>query len=469
MAQLQFVDWDGLVYYDSKSKEYIEQQLYDTLKSGGTISFADLPDPSLENFNYIYTIKEAFTAGKHFKNPGYVYEPNTKVIVITIDGVYFYDIFDENQYDSTLDEETLEEFEARFESIDSELDSKQTELVSGKNISTINGKSILDGKDINTEDVCTIDQLTSQTLGGIPQNTNLKGMSFNQILGMLLYDIQEPTITDPSLRVTLDKTAVIAEGKLDASGTITFDRGKISPSNGTSGFRAGKVKGYTISGDMISSEFVACDDDKTEFPFEVHIAHVTHGAHDIHIVLEYEEGEQPLTNHGTPSNIYQKLEAGTLETIISIVGLTAPALGSVVNKPTGVLTQTEDEHLWSSTLLTDSIEDSTKTGIFETTVDSTYETGYQVHTSTPTTYADAPIVELPKSVTLIGIKVWDEMSHSWQWYQGSAENSLKVWTQSNESIYHTIEDNEFEYARYTLDLTRVYISTIPVMFRFVIE
>ena len=83
MAQIAFVDWDGLVYYDSKNKQYIADKLAPCLKNGGVIEFKDLPKPSFKNLNYIYIISDEFTSDENFiENKFTNYSANSAVIVI---------------------------------------------------------------------------------------------------------------------------------------------------------------------------------------------------------------------------------------------------------------------------------------------------------------------------------------------------------------------------------------------------
>lgn len=85
-----YVDWDGLVYYDSKVKEYIRQT---SLPFGGILKFDQLPDPSYDNLNHLYQISEEFVSDNRFKDPGYRYSENTWIRVTSFDDVYLYTIF----------------------------------------------------------------------------------------------------------------------------------------------------------------------------------------------------------------------------------------------------------------------------------------------------------------------------------------------------------------------------------------
>lgn len=105
MAELKYVDWDGLVYYDGKIKSYIADKAEDYLKMGGVITFDKLPDPSYQNLNYIYKITDEFVSNSDFEKPGYRYKAGTWVQVSDINNtaVYRYTIFNKETIGGTAD------------------------------------------------------------------------------------------------------------------------------------------------------------------------------------------------------------------------------------------------------------------------------------------------------------------------------------------------------------------------------
>ena len=105
MAELRYVDWDGLVYYDGKIKDFIQSNAENYLKMGGILPIKDLPDPSRQNLNYIYKITDSFTSDNHFENPGYVYPAGTWVQCVNHeeDERWLYTIFNEETIGSTAD------------------------------------------------------------------------------------------------------------------------------------------------------------------------------------------------------------------------------------------------------------------------------------------------------------------------------------------------------------------------------
>ena len=105
MAELRYVDWDGLVYYDGKIKNFIESNAENYLKMGGILPVKDLPDPSRQNLNYIYKITDSFTSDNHFEKPGYIYPAGTWVQCINHeeDERWLYTIFNEETIGGTAD------------------------------------------------------------------------------------------------------------------------------------------------------------------------------------------------------------------------------------------------------------------------------------------------------------------------------------------------------------------------------
>ena len=81
MTEFEYVDWEGLTYYDSKLKEYVHLKDKENVKNGGDVTFEGLPDPSEENLNYIYRITEDFKADRRFEKSQKTFFANTWFIV----------------------------------------------------------------------------------------------------------------------------------------------------------------------------------------------------------------------------------------------------------------------------------------------------------------------------------------------------------------------------------------------------
>lgn len=98
MAEQRIVDWDGLVYYDSKIKSYISDKLEECIKFMGEVSsISTLPDPSYNTLNYLFKITSPFEVS--LSNGDFVsvargkaFGANTLVCVTDYDSVYLYSI-----------------------------------------------------------------------------------------------------------------------------------------------------------------------------------------------------------------------------------------------------------------------------------------------------------------------------------------------------------------------------------------
>lgn len=122
MAQVAYVDWDGLVYYDSKIKKHLTDKLENCLKDGGKKPFAELPDPSYDNLNYVYTVADDFTSTDIFAVVGLDYAAGTVVKVSEIQlnadqpAVYRYTIL--NQRFSDVDADALNSVNERIKALE---------------------------------------------------------------------------------------------------------------------------------------------------------------------------------------------------------------------------------------------------------------------------------------------------------------------------------------------------------------
>lgn len=130
MAEIKYVDWDGLVYYDGRVKQFVNDKLEDCIKYGGAVTYADLPTPSFQNLNYIYKITEDFTSNRYFEKPGYIYKAGTVVQVSDLDNVYLFTIFDEMFSDCKVPPHILEELDnisGRINQVESRLKRVETD------------------------------------------------------------------------------------------------------------------------------------------------------------------------------------------------------------------------------------------------------------------------------------------------------------------------------------------------------
>lgn len=187
MAELRYVDWDGLVYYDGKVKQFINDKLEDCLKVGGSVTFENLPSPSFQNLNYIYKVTDEFTSNDYFEKSGYVYKAGTIVQVSNLNNVYLYTIFNEEDDIDPSDIDFTEVY-TRIDEVDNkvtELDNKVTETNKTVTGHTTSINTLTELNASNTASILELDSeldkvnekfndyVTNDLLNATTQNLNL--------------------------------------------------------------------------------------------------------------------------------------------------------------------------------------------------------------------------------------------------------------------------------------------------------
>lgn len=77
-------------------------------KNGGSLAFSQLPTPSQNLLNYVYTVTDSFITDSRFiEGAGKSYPAGTKVAVMVRNGAYYFDAY--NPDDSAVTQEELEE------------------------------------------------------------------------------------------------------------------------------------------------------------------------------------------------------------------------------------------------------------------------------------------------------------------------------------------------------------------------
>ena len=97
-------------------------------------------------------------------------------------------------------------------------------------------------------------EVTQYSVGGVPAGMSLDGKTLEEILTLMLFGVVNPTLINPSLKVSGNPRVGVAGRPLEVTGQIKFDRGRISPANGTSGFRAGLPSFYTIGDETLVTQ-----------------------------------------------------------------------------------------------------------------------------------------------------------------------------------------------------------------------
>ena len=145
----------------------------------------------------------------------------------------------------------------------------------------------------------TADLTASMTVGGVPVGkTYTEGTPLETIIRNMLSPTLYPTLTDPSATISSSVSTLIEEGgSAEATLTVNFNRGSISPAYGTSGYRSGEAINYSLNGS-------AAQTSKT-FVVSVNESHKSFVA-----TVSYAAGEQPKDSNG--NNYSSPLPAGSL-------------------------------------------------------------------------------------------------------------------------------------------------------------
>lgn len=143
MAQIAYVDWDGLIYYDKKIKKHITDKLEACVKDGGKLLFEKLKEPKYELLNYVYVIEDDFITDNRFPIPGLSYRAGTAVKVSEISpSVYGYTIF--NEYISDSDAEKLNDLTSRISEVETSLAESQETISNIKETLASHAEDITD-------------------------------------------------------------------------------------------------------------------------------------------------------------------------------------------------------------------------------------------------------------------------------------------------------------------------------------
>ena len=189
MADLQkYVNWDGLVYYDGKIKNFIKDKLSPCFKFAGVFAAEELPAPESEYVNYIYQVSNDFTSNEVFDKPDRKYEAGALIYVKQIsDGQYRYSVLVEAPTVTTS--EILDKFDTLTRQIE---DQNDTILLLDK---TVND---LDADAEKTNETVTalrndVDGITS-TLTTVSETVDTLSGSVESFEGQI--DVIDESITD---------------------------------------------------------------------------------------------------------------------------------------------------------------------------------------------------------------------------------------------------------------------------------
>lgn len=230
---------------------------------------------------------------------------------------------------------------------------------------------------------------TAYEVGGIKVGTNLYGKTYEQILSLMLYKASYPDLVAPSVEVMLDRYLYTLNAPATITGKVVFNRGSITPAYGTSGMRSGKPNKYYLNGTTTASQ-------ELSMPFSVTINNIE-AENDLTFWVQYDEGEQPMDSDGNKFDI--PFPAGKISNVATVRGLVP------------VFTKLEGSE-WVEQPVEEAITADGK--------------GFEVSVSAETDDTAKQVVAIDASVTIVGVKQYDEFRDVWAWIYDSPEESLEA-------------------------------------------
>ena len=253
------------------------------------------------------------------------------------------------------------------------------------------------------------------SIGKLTDPSLIEGKTAEEILLMMLFGVVNPTLTAPSLKIALSKDMmqpIIGRPSL-LKGTLTFDRGKIDPAHGTSGYRAGLPNSYSIGDIEIESS-------ATFYDFSIEII-PTSDTIMLNYSVSYGAGEQPLDSVGKPFD--KPLDSGIISAVLNIT-----AVYPIYNAD-------NEEHNFEW------FEDEDGAGA-----------GYLI--SLESENAEGAVRQsfaISSAATVKGIKAINPMTQQWDWLGGSAAASLTYFDTS--IISGDVLEETTDYILYTYNST----------------
>lgn len=238
---------------------------------------------------------------------------------------------------------------------------------------------------------------TDYEVGGIAAGTILEGKTIEQILSMMLYRTDYPTLVDPSVRVVLDKAYFAANSPATVTGTVYFDRGAITPAYSTNGYRSGLPNTYSCGEKVISSNSLSC-------PFSVEYDNIDEEQM-LFVWVAYDKGEQPKDSLGNNYDTF--LQAGKVSAYATIYGI-----GNMYQKLGG--------------------DDWTIVSVDQCTTED--GKGFEFSLGGEISDAAKQMVAIDAAVEIIGVQQFDEFRNIWAWIYDTPEESLEAFTITTDQI-----------------------------------
>lgn len=240
------------------------------------------------------------------------------------------------------------------------------------------------------------------TIGGIPTGTTFSNTTITEILDMMFYPSIDPILTPPSLLFKVDVDVIQEIGEIiTIEFSSTFDRGKINPANGTSGFRSGLPSKYEYTGDSLVDNTTTSTSDIQIISYKIQ-----EGTNTWSSKIYYDAGEQPKDNKG--NDFGNALSAGNITKTLTITGV-YPFFAS-----------SNDENIVEK-------QPVNKIGTF---YDVELAAGF------------SQIFDIIATLSIIKVEVWNNLLSKWE----EDENFDDNWTLS--IVTHDIDGKAINYSRY---------------------
>ena len=261
------------------------------------------------------------------------------------------------------------------------------------------GPSGEDGVDGDNAPIIEGNLNVTTAVGGIKAGTSYEdGTLLSDILRDMLNPVVYPTFTNPSATIKASKSTILEAGSTsNVTFTVTFNRGSISPANGTSGYRSGIATSYKLnSGEAQANNSFTEIVSSTNKVFKA--------------TVNYEAGEQPKDSIGR--NYGDSLASGSVNSNT----ITFEFVNPIWSNTTDITTIAKDG------LLSNSVK--TKTFVFPAQTDVYAET-----------------FDVPATWTINTIEVLNELTNKY-------DNCKSEFTVSN--VTHEAPDGTIiNYKRYT--------------------
>ena len=302
----KIVAYDGHLASTSNPHNTTASQVgaYSKIEVDNLLATIDISEATLTNY-YDKTQTETLLSNKVDKGVGVVGATKTK-ITYNNDGII--------TGGADLDEADLPNIsQSKITNLVSDLSSKQSSLISGTNIKTINGQSILGNGNIEITGGGSgggyFTGTAGITVGGITTGDTFKDVPVTDMINNLINPELTPNLTNPNNVLTSTVSGLREIGtSITPRLTATFNRGSISPQYSASEpYRAGLSTKYVFTSTAGLNQEV--ETDATTYGIDVSSFEVALGTVTFSSNISYSAGPQPTTSKG---NVFDNpLPAGT--------------------------------------------------------------------------------------------------------------------------------------------------------------